>query len=62
MGKFDYPDPGTDSAYCDNHSEPPVEFNCSWCGKTETDDTYWPYCDPRCAMRAEQDDELEKAG
>ena len=51
--EFDYQDPGTSPAYCDNHSEPPPDFACVQCGTRTKDDAYFPYCSLDCAARAE---------
>jgi hypothetical protein len=52
---FDYADPSTDPAYCDNHSEPPPDFDCAWCSNISQDETFWPFCSASCAAEAEGD-------
>lgn len=55
--KFEYPDPGTDPAYCDGltafDDDAPEPPRCLWCGEP-IDDAY-AYCSALCACYAERD-------
>ena len=36
------------------------EFRCSWCSAPCLDDTFYPYCDPHCALDAEQQSQADE--
>ena len=59
MGKFDYPDPGQDPAYCNGFGRTSLfarEWLCLACGGAYIEPpyplSYWPYCSRRCELRS----------
>ncbi len=57
--RYDYPDPGTDPAYCDGLApdDDTLEI-CLWCGEWHNvNPNAWPYCSTLCAARAAVDSE-----
>ena len=60
MTRYDYPDPGQDSDYCDGLSDESTNERCFWCSQLFAEDSrggYYPYCGPQCAISAERDSE-----
>mgnify|MGYP001603502313 CR=1 FL=1 len=52
-----------DCGYCGrcDDNEPLPSFRCAYCSMPCEDDTYYPYCDPICAVDAEQDSQEDNS-
>lgn len=65
--RYDYPDLGSDPAYCDGlGADPPDPLYCAWCDAIYGDTTsfhpttdYDPYCSRLCAISAADHFDLE---
>ena len=64
MSRYDYPDPGTDPAYCDGLSpddDAPIDPTCIYCGATiDYLDNHEPYCSALCACYADLDNREDR--
>ena len=57
--RYDYPDPGTDAAYCDGLTLPVPDW-CLYCNQPYEELTHYPYCGADCALQAEIDSEEDR--
>ncbi len=63
MSRYNYPDPGTDPAYCDGLApdEPLDDPTCIYCGAViDYLDNNEPYCSALCACYADFDNREDR--